>query len=199
MPADASFDAVIGRLRAGDPGAAVEVFDRFAGRLIALARSRLGARLRAKVDPEDILQSVYKSFLRRYAGGGQELTVAGWDDLWGLLAVITLRKCGHKVARFLAACRDVRREVPAPPPDGAADGWEVIARDPTPSEAAILAETVEGLLRGLEGRDRDIVTLALQGHTTAEISAQLRRPPRAVYRVLDQVRKRLRRLGGSSA
>ena len=58
-------------------------------------------------------------------------------------------------------------------------------------EAAVLAETVEGLLDGLEGRDREIVVLALQGHTAPEISGQLDRPLRTVYRVLGRVRKRL--------
>jgi hypothetical protein len=56
-------------IRSGDAGAAAPVFQRFAGRLIAPARSRLGDRLRAKVDPDDVVQSVYKSFFLRHANG----------------------------------------------------------------------------------------------------------------------------------
>ena len=50
------------RLRAGDNAAAAEVFRRFANRLIGLARTHLDARVRQKVDPEDVMQSALKSF-----------------------------------------------------------------------------------------------------------------------------------------
>ena len=42
-----------------------------------------------------------------------QFEVAGWNELWSLLAVITLRKCGHKVQHYRAACRDTRREARA--------------------------------------------------------------------------------------
>ena len=53
------------QLRGGDQVVATHVFHRFAGRLVALSRSRLNLDLRRKVDPEDIVQSVFKSFFRR--------------------------------------------------------------------------------------------------------------------------------------
>src|SRR4029079_10554541 len=74
-----SFVELAGRLRAGDEGAAAEVFRRFAGRLIALAHTELDARLRRKVDPEDIVQSVYRSFFTRHRAGHFDL--ATWDAL----------------------------------------------------------------------------------------------------------------------
>jgi len=69
----------------------------------------------------------------------------------------------------------------------------VAAADPTPSEAAILTETLERLMAGLEGDERDIVTLQLQGYTIPEISTRVRRSERTVCRVLERVRRRLRR------
>ena len=60
-----SFDDVITRLRDGDSEAATEIFHRFAARLIALARTRLDSRVRQKVDPEDVVQSVFRSFFIR--------------------------------------------------------------------------------------------------------------------------------------
>jgi hypothetical protein len=59
-----SFEECVARLRAGDEGMAAEIFHRFAHRLLALVRSRLDSLLRPKVDPEDLLQSVFHSFLR---------------------------------------------------------------------------------------------------------------------------------------
>jgi RNA polymerase sigma-70 factor, ECF subfamily len=143
----ASFDEVMTRLRKGDQAAAAEVFRRFANRLIGLARTHLDHRLRQKVGPEDVMQSALKSFFVRHADGKFDL--AGWDNLWSMLVVITLRKCGHKAEHFRAACRDVGREQP-PAAVSSADSvasWEAVAPDPTPVQAALLAEAVEQVLR----------------------------------------------------
>ena len=186
MSAADSFADLMTRLRAGDEPAAAELFHRFADRLIALARARLDQRLRPKIDPEDVLQSVYRSFFRRHTQGQFEL--ADWDSLWSLLTFLTVRKCGRWGRRFQAERRDIGREVPT------SGGLDLLDREPTPDEAAVLAETVEQLLRGLEDRDRAIVTLSLQGYGPAEISARLGRPQRTVFRVLERVNKRLHRL-----
>jgi RNA polymerase sigma-70 factor, ECF subfamily len=189
MPHDPGFDALMDRLRRGDPAAAEGVFRRFARRLIGLARQRLDARLRQKVDPEDVLQSALKSFFVRHAAGEYDLD--SWDSLWSLLTVITLRKCGHRARHFRAARRDVAREV-APPGEGPA-GWQAIAREPTPEEAARLADTVEQLFRGLDDDGRRVVELSLQGYKAPEISAQLGLAERSVYRTQERVRRRLER------
>ncbi len=185
-----SFTDLMARLRAGDQDAAAEVFHLYAHRLAALARARLDAVLRRKEDPEDVLQSVFKSFFLRQAAGQFELH--DWDSLWGLLARITAHKCGHRIEHFRAARRDVRRE--AGPPPSSADtlpGWEALAREPSPEEAACLTEMLEEAMRGLDDREREVLALSLQGHTPAEISAKLGRTERTVYRLLARVRERL--------
>jgi RNA polymerase sigma-70 factor (ECF subfamily) len=180
-----SFADVIGRLRAGDDAAARDLFGRFAGRLIALARSRLDARLRQKVDAEDVVQSVFKSFFRRQAD--EQFDVGGWDSLWSLLTVLTVRKCANQAQHYRRHGRDLGREVPA------AD-FETLARDPTPDEAVVLAETLEQVMRGLTEREREMVALSLQGKSIPEVSAAVGRAERTVRRVLDQVRHRLERM-----
>ncbi len=193
MPASGCFADIMARLQQGDAAAAAEVFGRFTARLMGLARSRLGRRLRRKVDPEDVLQSVYKSIFLRQARPPFDLN--DWDGLWGLLAVITIRKCGQWVDRFHAGCRDIDREASSAVAAGRGPlPRDVLARDPTAAEVAVLAETVEQLLHGLEGRDRDIVALGLQGYSAAEISASLGRPERTVYRILERVKKELHRI-----
>jgi DNA-directed RNA polymerase specialized sigma24 family protein len=192
MPDD-SFADFMARLRAGDPDAATRVFDRFARRLIELARARLDARLRRKVDPEDVLQSALKSFFVRQADRPYELT--NWDGLWGLLACITARKCGRHLEHFRAARRDVGREAdPRPASDASGTDWEALARDPTPFEGAALAETVEELHRGLTERDRQILALSLHGYAVPEVSAEVGCTERTVYRVLGHIRERLEAL-----
>src|SRR6266852_3707821 len=80
MSRDNSFDALMTRLRAGDEDAANELFHLFASRLIGLARRQLDRRIRQKVDAEDVVQSVFKSFFLRHANGKFELS--NWDNLW---------------------------------------------------------------------------------------------------------------------
>ena len=69
MTDDDTFSRLMARLRAGEDAAAREVFERFAGRLVALARRRCNRLLARKVDPEDVVQSAYKSFFVRHRAG----------------------------------------------------------------------------------------------------------------------------------
>src|SRR5262249_31781480 len=113
MSPDRSFEGVMARLRAGDNEAATRVFNRFANRLIELAQKKLNPKTRRKLDPEDVLQSVFRSFFARQAAGTLK-EPESWDNLWGLLVVLTLRKCGRRINYFHLACRDVDREEPYP-------------------------------------------------------------------------------------
>ena len=189
MLADDSFADLMDRLCTGDEAAAADVFHRFTHRLIALARAHLDSRLRAVVDPEDVIQSVFKSFFLRHARG--KPIWGGWDGLWTLLALITVRKCGHRARRFDAARRDVRAEVTAPGKTDESSVIEAFSDEPLPEEAVMLSEVVEQLLRDLGKRDGDILTLALQGYSAREISDRLDRPLRTVYHVLKRIQKRL--------
>ena len=184
-----SFATLMDRLRAGEDDAARAVFVRFARRLVGLARKHLDGRLAVKVDPEDVVQSAYKSFFVRQRDG--DLEVGTWDGLWGVLTLITLRKCADRAEHYRAAKRDVAREVDAA---AAADAF-ALDREPQPHEAALLAETVEVLFRGADDPDeRAVLELSLQGHSTEEISGKLGRAERSVRRLRERVRKRLERM-----
>ena len=184
-----SFPDFLARLRARDSTAARDLFDRFARALIGMARGRFAAGLRHKVDPEEVVQSAYKSFFARYGDGN--LDVVNWNGLWGLLTLITLRKCAERVEYLRAACRDVGREAgPYAGPDGPV--WpDPAGREPTPYEAAVLTETVDRLLNGLDESERPVVELSLEGYSTQEISERLNRSERTVRRIRERVRRRL--------
>lgn len=183
-----SFHALMARLCAGDAAAADQVFADYARRLIGLARTRLDRSLRRKLDPEDVLQSVFRSFFGQCVDG--HLDLKSRDNLWALLVVITLRKCGRRVEYFHAARRDARLEVD----ENSRADWEALGREPAPEAAAILTETIEQCMRVLDERGRQILSLSLQGQSVEEISNQVGRTERTVYRVLEQVRARLEEL-----
>jgi RNA polymerase sigma-70 factor, ECF subfamily len=171
-----------------DPRLALEQFSR---RLIGLARAHLAAQLQHKIDPEDVVQSAYKSLLLRYGEGA--LAAEGWEGVWGLLTTITVRKCADRARFHQAERRDVRREAAAP--SGSDDGsWrDALSREPTPDQAAALAEIVEGLLSRLNAEERIMLELSLQGFSVQEISQQTGRAERSVRRLRERVRKFLER------
>ena len=65
--AQAEFAQLMQRVRAGDPRAAQEVFDRYSEPIRRVVRRYLHQRLRAQYDSIDILQTVWASFSRRHA------------------------------------------------------------------------------------------------------------------------------------
>lgn len=193
---DTDIDRVLADVAAGDSRSFGKLFDLYATRLAGLVRRRLGWRLARKIDPDDVVQSVFKSFVglqRR-----QDVVCETAEALWGLLALMATRKCGHKIEYFTAACRDVRAEesiFPGLQSAGDADARrlvEAISTEPNPQEAAALLETIRSLLDALDDRDRTIVQLALEGLPVAEISRQIKRSERTVQRVLKRLAEVLR-------
>src|SRR5262249_15058307 len=156
-----SFPEFLARLQSQDDAAAQELFVRFAHQLIGLAQRHIGAGLRHKVDPEDVVQSAYKSFFFRYGAGN--LDVVNWNSLWGLLTLITVRKCAERAAYHRAECRDAAREVSLPPGNEATPWLDPLGREPTPLEAAVLSETIDQLLSDLDEEERPILELSLLG------------------------------------
>jgi RNA polymerase sigma factor (sigma-70 family) len=190
MAADNEFDRLMDRLRRGDEDAATEVFHRFVRRLLALAHSQLDSWIRTRVEPEDVIQSVFRSFFTRFEAG--QFQLGDWDNLWTVLTLITVRKCANRLEFWQAAKRDLRREANARQQSDPLE--EALARDPTPSEAAILSETVEQLMKNVHEPDRSILALHLQGCDIAAISIHVQRTERTVRRTLERVRRVLMRL-----
>src|SRR5262245_60726684 len=158
-----SFADFLCRLQAGDDAASQELFGRFTHQLIALALRHIDAALRHKVDAEDVVQSVYKSFFLRYGAG--KLEIVNWNSLWGLLTLITVRKCAERAAYHRAERRAVDREV-APAPERDEVPWqEPFDREPTPVEAAMLNETIAHLFAVLDEDERPVLELSLQSFT----------------------------------
>jgi len=192
---ETAFRDFAAKLAAGRPGsdrddAGREMLARYAAALLALVRRRCDRRLAAKADPEDVLQSVLRTFFRRLDAGTVELR--DWGSLWGFLALATLRKCRRNADRYGTASRDVGREVSLFVP-GADAPWEfyVPARGPTPEEEAVFDEELERLLAGLKDRDRRIVRLMLEGESTSGAAASLDCSERTVHRAMVRVRDRV--------
>lgn len=192
---DKLFHQLMEQLRSGDQDTAGMVFNMYARRLIGLASARLPGPVRSKEDPEDAVMSAFKSFFFRQKKG--EFQPEDWDELSTLLTYLTVCKVDRRIRKYLTGKRDVRREsAPAAGEDGEASDIDAAAPDPTPAEAAMLAETLQELMARLDPTDQRILTLRLQGYTTSEIAVEVGRSERTVFRVLDHIRDHVRRLVG---
>jgi RNA polymerase sigma factor (sigma-70 family) len=189
MTMDSSFTVVMARLRDGDQDAAFQVFGKFLNGLIALASSHFESRLQSKVDPEDVVQSVYLSFVKKLNHSSYEL--ADWGGLWSLLATITVRKCCDRQKFWRASRRNVASEVASPHDSEGFSWWEAIDRGPTPLQALVLAETWDELIADKKPMQRTIAELAFNGYTSVEIAKQCRCSERTVYRAVKNLREQL--------
>src|SRR5689334_5034704 len=70
--------SVVARARAGSETAAQEIFDRFVEKLMLHARRRIGTRMNSRVDPEDVVQSVFRTFFTRLKN--DQFQIADQDD-----------------------------------------------------------------------------------------------------------------------
>lgn len=191
-----SIDEMMRQLQGGDEQAASELFARFVQRLIALARVRLDRRVQTIEPPDGVADSVLKSFIRRNADGNFE-DLESWEHLWALLATIAVRKCINLNKKWLGPTRKLDNEKPWPLTDESQEShamWEPIAHGATQSQAAMLVETLDELMRGLDERDRTILSLRLQGCTHEEISVDLDTSETTVKRRLRVIKNRMRRM-----
>jgi len=186
---DSETIALMNRWREGDERAADDLFHRYVDRLLALARSRLSEKLAARFDPEDVVQSAYRSFFDKAKNGRFALERSG--DLWRLLAAITINKLNHQIERNTAAKRGIDQEQGASSWLGQLDLVEAVTGDPSPSEVVALADEMELLMRDLAPQNRRMLELRLRGYTLEEIAVEVQRSERTVRRVMEQVKQTL--------
>lgn len=165
-----------------------DIFNQYAERLLGVARTRLGARLREKVSEEDIVQSAFISFFRRQ----NEFQFSGDDSdgLWGLLVIITVRKCTKWAAVFGTNKRSISREVSMN--DDLVDHrrmMELATDDPSPEEALLLTELVDRLMGQFGERQQMMISLRMQGYELDEIANETQSSRRTVARVIAEAKE----------
>jgi RNA polymerase sigma-70 factor, ECF subfamily len=190
MAKDRSVDSFIKSLRAGDPTATKEVFDQYVDRLVAMARKRISLRLAGRIDPEDIVQSVFRTFFHRAKQG--QFQFSAEDDICRMLARITVHKTLRQVAHHQAGKRDAGRDA------GSGDDSQdlvvnLLSKEPSPDEATQLLDQLQHFLAQLPDDDRKILELRMQGYSTLEISKQLDITDRKIRRRMEFIREQAAR------
>jgi RNA polymerase sigma factor (sigma-70 family) len=147
-------------------------------RLVRLARQRLRDLPGLANYDEDLALRSFYSVYRRVRDPERPLRLTGRDDLWRLLATRTISR----------AIDLIRRHRPGEVP-GDHDFEQLLAREPTPEEAAEMADECRRLLDLLGDPElRQIALWKVEGYTSEEIAARLDCVPRTVERKLRRIR-----------
>jgi RNA polymerase sigma-70 factor (ECF subfamily) len=163
------------------------LFERHARQLARLAEQHLSRKLAGRLDGEDVVQSVFRTFFRRCGQG--EIRIDSSAHIWRLLARITLLKARAKGRYHAAEKRDVEAEAPL----SAAELGVAAAREPGPAEAVVLVDEIEALVQGLPPLYSNLLELRLEGRSASEIAQELGVSRRTVHRALHLLQQRLAR------
>ncbi|HEX3150804.1 MAG TPA: sigma-70 family RNA polymerase sigma factor [Gemmataceae bacterium] len=174
----ATDNGLVSNWRAGDPQAAEELFKRYVDRMRALVASRLRGPMAARLSPDDIVQSVFRTFFEGVAE--RAYSAPEGRELWGLLCVLALNKVRERVAYHQAARRDVRRTL------GTIDSLADAEAD-----TRLMSVEVDDLLSRFRPDDREVIHLRMTGYEITEIADQTSRSLRTIERVLQRARARL--------
>ena len=143
--------------------AIANVFLRFRPQLLRIVEFRMDARIRSRVDANDILQETFLNVKQRYRNFIEEPGVS----LFVWIRQLTLQVLIEFQRRHFRQKRDVQKEVRISPTVDQSDTSQLIARElaaqlTSPSQVAIRAEELEQLNRALESMnetDREILAL----------------------------------------
>jgi RNA polymerase sigma-70 factor (ECF subfamily) len=188
MPADeftdptpaASDASLLVRFRAGESDAATALYSRYAKRLMMLADRNTGDDLSTRVDAEDIVQSVFRTFFRRASRG--HYVIPEGEELWKLLLVIALNKVREIAAHHRRGKRNVNQTQQL--------GDHSLGQLSESTE--ILRITIDDLLATLPVSHQQIIRYRIDGYEIAEIASRVSISRRSVERILQSFRNRLR-------
>jgi RNA polymerase sigma-70 factor (ECF subfamily) len=163
-------------------------------RLRADAERRLSSALRAKIEPEDLLQLVYVDVIRNV----REFQNRGRDSFFQWMVQILESRLVDVHRHYHAAVRDVRREIRM---SRSQSGFQLLASQAaldsqTPSRIAAREETEALLLAALAGLSDDhrrgLELRYLNGLPLARVAELMKRSEPAVQMLLLRAIRRLR-------
>jgi RNA polymerase sigma factor (sigma-70 family) len=181
-PAD-PLDALLDKLGQGDAAAAEQVFLAYEPYLRKVVRRQLPARLRAKFDSIDVVQSVWADVLDGFRSAGWQFADTG--HLRAFLVKATrnrfidrVRQHRHALEREQSLLSDF---APA----------AVASAEPRPSEVVQADELWQEMLAQCPPAHHDVLKLKRQGLSLGEIAARTSLHEDSIRRIVRQVARRL--------
>jgi len=152
--------------RQGDQDAATLLYNRYQNRLLLLVSGHLNDKLRRRLDPDELVQSIMKSAFR--VTSEQDIGCHDETGFWKWLVTVALNKTFKRIDRETAGKRDPKRET-----GGDTVLGERILRDPTPDDVVEVSELLQKIMAKLTDVQGKILLGKLDGLSHAEIAAQI--------------------------
>jgi RNA polymerase sigma-70 factor (ECF subfamily) len=172
----------------GSGDAMNRLFDRYTPRVLKVLRMRMGARLRMRMESQDLLQETFEKVVRRF----QSFEMRSEPSLINWLAKLAERTVFEAADRENAKRRDVLREVPLEPAGGMMSSQRLDLEPPAaatvPLDRMIMEEEREVLaacLDELPEHYRQLILLRnFAGKTFEEIRQETGRPSEGAARMM---------------
>ena len=165
--------------------AAAQFYARYMEKLMSLVERNLASRFSPRVDPEDLVQSIFRSWFSGAKEG--RINPSSRDDVWTLLSVVALNKVRNKVKFHKAKKRDISRTK-------ADEELLSSVPEPTPEDAGDFLDLVQVASQRLEEKARRTLELILEGRSVEEIAKDLGRTTKSVGRYKKDIGKVLKGL-----
>ncbi len=185
MSCDRSSVELLEAWKRGNERAAGYLLKRYQTRLLPLVRVRLSRKFARRIDPEDVLQSAWRSFFSRVRSN--RLEPQDDDGVWRLLVTLSLRKLYRQVHRHTAQQRSVDLE------QQELTAWlgQRPSTGPTAQQIAMLMEEIRLLSQTLDSTACEVLKRSLQGQDVPLIARETGFQERSVRRALERIQRSL--------
>ncbi len=191
-----SVSILISKVKEGDEDSVRELWNRYSGALVRSAQTRISKQVAAKVDSEDLAQSVFFAIYR----GAVEDKFDQLNDragFWTLVLAITRRKAVDRIRNLTAAKRGGAAAMRASQEVVGESGANIVDRAPSrevdPQVEVECEDLLESLKQQLDIEDASgmltrVAMSRIAGLSVKEIAAELDRTERTVERKLSLIR-----------
>ena len=191
-----SVSILISKVKEGDEDSVRELWNRYSGALVRSAQTRISKQVAAKVDSEDLAQSVFFAIYR----GAVEDKFDQLNDragFWTLVLAITRRKAVDRIRNLTAAKRGgvaaMRASQEAVGESVANIVDRALSREVDPQVEVECEDLLESLKQQLDIEDASgmltrVAMSRIAGLSVKEIAAELDRTERTVERKLSLIR-----------
>jgi RNA polymerase sigma-70 factor, ECF subfamily len=180
---------LVDRWRDGDEIAAGVLHKRYLTKLLNLVGRHLASRFNPRLDPDDVVQSVFGSFFNGAKEG--RYAFESENGFWKLLLTIALNKVRNTVRHHQTQMRDLGKESFSTNADGAES---LLANLKNPqriaAEYAGLLESLDELLDQLDPSEQELLRYQIEGYTQKEIAEKMNLNDRTIRRMLTRIQNR---------
>lgn len=191
MSDSSDFDLLLAAARSGDEAAMQRLVTQYEPELRIVARHRLGPALRPHLDTIDLVQSVHRSLLIGLRAN--RFDISSPEKLIGLAVTIVRRKAAKH-------WRHLKRQQRLSSHEDAQDDFVdtmLSLRTPQGDATDDIAnnELIAQWLSSLDEIEKQLISMRLEGHSTADVAKALNLDPDVLRVKLSRLRKRLRERG----